>query len=222
MNAISLPIDRLTLAQLQQAFLDIRQRVIIHAKIHFGSIACRERRADCIAEAVALAWRWFLRLAKRGKDARRFPSVLATYAVKAVKCGRRLTGQLKPNDVLSERAQRKHGFRLEHLPASLRHCHEDVYSAVRGQNKIDAFEERLTDNRRTPPPDQAAFRLDFPVWRRRHTHRDRRLIDDMMRDERTKSLAKKYGLSEGRISQMRRAFHDDWHVFVGDREPVAA
>jgi hypothetical protein len=139
-----------------------------------------------------------------------------------VKSGRRLTGQLKPHDVLSERAQRQHGFRVESLPISLRHCFEDLYSAVRGQQRINSFEERLRDNSITPVPDQAQFRLDFPAWRRRHSHRDRRIIDDMAMDESTKQLARKYGLSQGRISQMRGAFRKDWHDFVADHNLVPA
>ena len=222
MSVLALSIDKLSLAELQEAFLAIRQRVLVHAQFCFRGIPCQEERADYSAESIAVAWRWFLRLAKQGKDARRFPSVLAAYAARAVKSGRRLTGQLKPNDVLSERAQRQHGFRVESLPISLRHCFEDLYSAVRGQQRINSFEERLRDNSITPIPDQVQIRLDFPAWRRRHSHRDRRIIDDMARDECTKQLARKYRLSQGRISQLRRTFHDDWHTFVGDEELVAA
>ena len=47
------------------------------------------RREEVIQEMVALCWKWFVRLAERGRDATRFPSALATYAAKAVRSGRR-------------------------------------------------------------------------------------------------------------------------------------
>jgi hypothetical protein len=76
MSVLALSIDKLSLAELQEAFLAIRQRVLVHARFCFRGITCQEKREDYIAESIAVAWRWFLRLAKQGKDARRFPSVL--------------------------------------------------------------------------------------------------------------------------------------------------
>jgi hypothetical protein len=39
------------------------------------------------------------------------------------------------------------------------------------------------------------------------------MIDDLMVGERTLAVADGYGLSPGRISQLRREFHDDWERF---------
>ena len=60
------------------------------------------------------------------------------------------------------------------------------------------------------------FRLDFPAWLRTRTQRDRRIINDMMTGQRTLDLSKKYGISPGRVSQVRREFHDDWQRFCGE------
>ena len=51
------------------------------------------------------------------------------------------------------------------------------------------------------------------AWRVTRTDRDRRMIDDLMVGERTQDVSQKYGLSPGRISQLRREFHDDWQRF---------
>jgi hypothetical protein len=50
-----------------------------------------------------------------------------------------------------------------------------------------------------------------------------RIIDDLMAGERTFDVSQKYGLSPGRISQLRRRLHDDWEVFCAapDNETVA-
>ena len=52
---------------------------------------------------------------------------------------------------------------------------EQLYGVVGGQQLCDAMEERLQDNTRTPVPDQAAFRLDFPPFLASLSERDRRL-----------------------------------------------
>jgi hypothetical protein len=204
-------------ASLQAKFLSIRPRIETHARIYFRHIDCSTTRADRIAETLALAWMWFVRLARRGKDAALFPSALATYAAKAVQNGRRLCGQLRAKDVLSERAQRRHGFKVERLPASTRTCHADL-NHVLGQRHLDLYEERLQDNTRTPPDEQAAFRLDFPAWLTTRTERDRRIIADMAVGERTMHLARRFGLSPARVSQLRREYRNDWLLFTGETQ----
>jgi len=176
-------------------FLTILPRIQTHARIYFRRVPCPHRKADYVAEAVALAWKWFLRLEEQGKDARCFPSVLATFAARAVKSGRRLCGQLKARDVLSETAQQRHGFSVGKLPD---------FSTLNGNQ----LEEALPDNTQTPPPDAAAFRLDFPAWLDLHSRRDRRMIGDMAQGERTVDLARHYRLSSARISQKRREFSE--------------
>ena len=112
--------------RLQARFLSILAKIQTHARIFFRHVRCRCKRDDFIAETIALAWKWFRRLAEKGKDAREFVSVLASFAAKAVRCGRRVTTQLKPKDVLSELAQQQPrvqreqtaGFRdAQHQPA---------------------------------------------------------------------------------------------------------
>ena len=209
------PID---VENLRTRYLSLMPKIETHARIYFRHVRCPDGREDVVQEAIALTWKWFLRLSERGKDPGRFVTALARYAAAAVKCGRRLTGQERARDVMSAVAQRRHGFRLERLPASTRTALEDLYGEPNGQRHLDEFEERLVDNTRTPVADAAAFRLDFPAWLVRQTERDRRIIADMMRDERTLDLAHKYGVSPGRIAQLRRAYHTDWRHFHGELE----
>jgi hypothetical protein len=200
---------------LHAAFLAIQPRIQLHAEVSFRGLKCPEARSDAVAETVALAWKWFARMAQKGKDATRFPTALATFAARAVQCGRRLCGQERARDVLSPRAQQRHGFQVEPLPTSTRSPRERR-SAPGGQKEQDAYEERLADNTRTPPAEQAAFRIDFRDWLATRTERDRRILQDMAVGERTGELAKKYGFSQGRVSQKRREFHADWMKFCGE------
>lgn len=173
-----------------------------------------------MTEMLALCWKWFCHLAKRGKDARQFPSVLARFAARAVRSGRRLCGQQSANEVMNERTQEQRGFRVEALPSSTSTSHEDLYATADGQKRLDTFEERLHDNTLTPILDQVAFRCDFPAWLATRTERDQRLIGDMTGDERTTDLARKYGVCPGRVSQLRREYQDDWQHFCA--EPAEA
>jgi hypothetical protein len=199
----------LSISILQARFLSILPRIELHGRVSFRHVPCPGRRADAIAEMVALAWAWHLRLAERGKDSTRFPGALAVYAARAVRAGRQLCGQERARDVLSPSAQRQHCFVVERLPDF----------TTLGSNPLT---EALSDNPQTPPPEQAAFRLDFPAWLRTRSKRDRRLAEDLMTGERTLDVSTKFGLSPARISQLRREFHEDWERFCGQGEDLAA
>ena len=49
--------------------------------------------------------------------------------------------------------------------------------------------------------------------------RNRRIAVDMSLGEKTKELAVRHCTSQGRISQLRREFRDDWRRFTGADEP---
>jgi hypothetical protein len=106
-------------------------------------------------------------------------------------------------DVLSRLAQQRKGFAVCKLPD----C-----STLDGS----PLSEALHDNTRTPPDEQCAFRIDFPAWRATHTQRDRCVLDDLMLGERTSDVAGKYGISAGRVSQLRRQLLLDWRRFLSE------
>ena len=197
----------IAISHLHATFLAMLPRIITHGQVYFRFLKCPIAREDALAEMVAVSWHWHVRLAQRGKDVSQFVSALASYAARAVHCGRRLTGIERPKDVLSSRAQRKYGFAVEKLPD---------YSTL----STTPFAEALRDNTQTPIPEQVAFRSDFPAWRLTRTERDRRLVDDLMLGERTRDVANRYGISPARISQLRREFHQDWVRFTADASDV--
>jgi hypothetical protein len=198
--------------QLHLAFLLILPRIEAHARVWSRHVACPGLKEDFVCEVVAICWRSFLRLAERGRDASEFASALASVVVKAVRSGRRLCGQQRARDAMSPAAQRSGGFRVEDLlPSSANQ--ERLYHEPFGQRLKDAFEERLCDNTQTPVVEQVVFRLDFPTWLATLSDRNRRVIDDLMAGEGTGDVARKFGLTPGRVSQLRRQFEDDWTVF---------
>ncbi len=183
-------------------FLALLPRILLHARVYFRDLKCPHQKDDALAEVIALAWKWYVRLKERGKDAAEFPSVLAAFAVRRVRGGRRLCGKERSKDVLTRSAQVRHGFTVTPLPSGSR-LDDNV------------FDQALRDNMQTPVPDQVCFRCDFPRWQGTRSDRDRRLIDDLMIGGRTGEVASKHGLSPARVAQLRREFHDDWEQFCG-------
>jgi hypothetical protein len=211
MTTRSVPIDHAAVSQhLQETFVgDILPRIEAHGKVYFRHVRCRHRKQELIAEMAALSWRWFLRLVRRGKDALKFVSTLAVYAARAISSGRRVCGRERARDAMTASTQRKRGFAVGSLP--------EVGTLLRGP-----LAEALLDNSVSPVLDQVAFRLDFPAWRHTRTERDRRIIDCMMTGESTARLARLFGVSAARISQLRREFCADWHTYCGERAPQAS
>jgi hypothetical protein len=193
-----------TSKDLHNAFLSILPKIQLHGSIYFRGVRCHDRRQDLIAEMAALAWKWFVQLARQGKDATQFPSAIASYAARAVNAGRRLCGQERANDVLSPATQRQHQFVVDELA--------NVSTLSR-----NPLTDALLDNTQTPPDEQAAFRIDFPAWLKSLDNRKRRIAQDMAYGHRTKELATSYGTTHGRISQLRREFHTDWERFCAAR-----
>jgi hypothetical protein len=206
----------LSLDQLRTRFMAIVPRIELHAHISFRDVTCAAQKADCIAETVALCWKWFQRLAEKGKDATEFVSALAGYAARAVRSGRRLCGQLRAKDVLSELAQRRHGFSVQPLPCSTTTSWEVQSGTTRSQQHCNAYEERLRDNTVTPPPDAAAFRIDFPQFLHRLTDRDRRLAEYLSLGHQARKAANQFGLSPGRVTQLRQRWCREWRAFQGE------
>src|SRR5262245_61722941 len=128
---------RLSLPQIQQAFLAALPRIEAHGEVSFRNERCPGTKADCLSELTAISWKWWLRLVRRGKDPSRFISAIATFAARAVKSGRRLCGQEKARDVFSAVAQRRHGFAVCKLPdfATL---------------SVDPLSDAIVDNTQTP------------------------------------------------------------------------
>jgi hypothetical protein len=73
----------------------------------------------------------------------------------------------------------------------------------------------MRDNTATPVPAQVAFRLDWPAFLRTLGRRDRALADYLALGHGATSAARRFGLSIGRVSQLRGAWCRAWRRFQG-------
>src|SRR5690242_15354334 len=81
---------RLPIAAVQARFLTLLPRVELQGRIFFRHIRCPHKKADLLQEMRSLAWKWFVRLHQRGKDATEFVATFVTLLARAVNSGRRL------------------------------------------------------------------------------------------------------------------------------------
>jgi DNA-directed RNA polymerase specialized sigma24 family protein len=207
-----------TQTAVQAHFVAILPRIELHAKIYFRDVKCPHRKEDYIQETRALAWKYFVRTIQLGKNPLTFVSRIATFAARHARSGRHVCGQERSKDTMSPLAQRRHGFTVQPLPSSTALSSEQFYTTSHGQRLMDAVEERLRDNTLTAVPEQVCFRLDFPAWLNTLSDRDRRVVEDLMQDERTLDVANKYRISPSRVSQLRREFKKHWRQFWGEEQ----
>ncbi len=188
-------------------FLDMLptiRRVASYAFRH----ARRAVREELLAEVVANAFAAFRRLVERGKAALAHASVLAKFAVRQVRVGRRVGAKLSVLDVLSRHAQRVKGFSVESL----------------GDRKPRSpWQELVVENSRASPAELAGLRIDFAEWLQRLDQFRRRVALRLVAGDTTKEAARYFQISAGRISQLRQELRQNWNAFHGEEvQPVLA
>jgi hypothetical protein len=189
---------------INDGFLEFKPIVERHASFVFRRFPATEKD-EAIAEAIAVAFKSFVRLVRRGKNPIQFPTVLAQRAAHHVLDGRRIGSRCHNRDVFALAKKSRHDCRLRSLP----------------NERDPEWPDALIDNRHTPIPEQVSFRCDFPRRLATLSPRDRAIANLLAVGHRAKSLAGRFGLSEARISQLRAELYADWTSFHGECFTVA-
>jgi hypothetical protein len=178
-------------------------RIIRHARIAFRHYD-REYRDELVQAVLCNACCAVVRLAELGRLDLAYASVLARYGVAQVRDGRMTGGSLNCNDVSSRYCQRAKNITAERL---------DKYN-----NNEDCWEEVLIPDNTCTPAELAASRIDLPAWLRTLNRRDRQLARFLSLGHRTQDAARKFDMSEGRVSQLRRELQESWREFTGEND----
>jgi DNA-directed RNA polymerase specialized sigma24 family protein len=117
------------------------------------------------------------------------------------------------------------GNRLNAQDISSRYCQRRKGVTV---ERLDQFDEEenawreavVEDTRSAPVPETVAFRMDFADWLHRMPKRNRQIVEFLAIGNRTGEAARKFGVSEGRVSQLRRELDESWRAFTGE-SPLA-
>ena len=168
-----------------------------------ASIAFRHRNAEArdelIQEIIANAYRAWVRLVQQGKEALAFPTPLAQFAIRQVRDGRRVGSRTNSVDILSGTARRTRGLTVESL---------DQWDEPTG-----TWHQLLIEDRHAGPAETAAARLDVRAWLGTLSRQQRRIAKALALGETTNVVARKFGLSPARISQLRAWFRQHWEGF---------
>jgi hypothetical protein len=187
------------------AFLAMLPAIRTHARIAFRDHA-PEAREELVQEVVCNALQAYVRLVELGKADLAYASPLAKYAVAQVRDHRRVGAHLNVRDVMHPYCQAKKDVVVERL------------------DKIDAdgeWQEILIEDRHAGPADVARVRLDFAAFLRSLPIKVRRIAKFLSRGETTNAAARKFDVSAGRISQIRKELKEAWQKFVGDEPELA-
>ena len=186
--------------QHDERFLELAPAVERYARWVFRHLK-RQAREEAICSVLADAFCAYRRLAELGKQDMAYAIPLVRYAVARYRAGRCIANRTNSRDVSALVAQRRRGFRLDSLDRA------DLKST---------WADMLADNSLTPVPDQVAFRLDFSAWLRGLSRRDRNLARFLALGNTTTEAARHFGLTSGRISQLRSELQASWHEFQQD------
>lgn len=181
--------------------------ILQHARIAFRHYN-PEAREEAVQAVVCDACAALARLAELGKLDLAYASVLARYGVARFKAGRMTGGHLNCKDVMSSYCQRLKCIVVERL---------DQYN-----DEDRSWSEALVEDRTAGPAQITCSRIDIDAWLHALPRRDRKVAEYLSLGHRTSETARRFGVSQGRISQLRRALKQSWEDYTGDNEGNAA
>jgi hypothetical protein len=188
----------------QQRFLAMLPQIRRQALVSFRSRGS-ELRAELTQEVIALAYSMFVRLVCRGKVGLAYPTPLADYAIRQVRAGRRVGCRQNAQDIMAPTARRASGPTIPWLEAH--------------PERTGGLNLMLCEDRRAGPAETAAARLDLGDWLRKLSPRNRRIARALAVGEPTSVVARRFGLTAGRVSQLRSWFRAQWEQFQGETRP---
>jgi hypothetical protein len=188
----------------QEQFLEMLPQIRGQARRAFRRLQ-RELREDLIQEVIANAFCAFVSLVRRGRANAAYATPLANFAIRQAIAGRRVGSSSRIHDVTSPFA-----------------CAVRVNQVERLDGKQGGWRAALVEDRRATPADIAAARIDVAAWFRAMSKSHRRIAQALAIGGTTSEVARQFGLSAARVSQMRRLLKANWEAFQGEVERCTA
>jgi DNA-directed RNA polymerase specialized sigma24 family protein len=206
-TSLPMTLQGCTCPEWQRRFLVLLPNIRRHANRRFRNFA-PELREELVQETIARALLDYLRLVERGKEHVAFAGTLARFAISHVRQGRRVGGRLNSRDVSSEYCRARKGVSLE----SLDRC----------DNATGDWQQIVVEDRNSTPAEIASIRIDVHEWLKSLPKRDRTLAERLATGETTSGAARMFGITAGRISQLRRSLEASWLAFQHESASLAS
>jgi hypothetical protein len=168
----------------------------------------RKDRAEAIEEVVVSAFVSYVRLTERGKSDVAFAGPLARYSAYQYLAGRRVGNRMNACDVSSEYCQRRKRIMVERLD--------------RFNEPTSDWEQLVVEDKHSTPAEVATTRVDFAAWLESLPERTRHVAETLATGEATSHVARMFGCSASRVSQLRRELYRGWRVFQGEVVPATS
>jgi hypothetical protein len=168
-----------------------------------------DAREEAVQAVLCNACAAVARLAELGKLDLCYASVLSRFSIAQVKDGRMTGGHLNCLDISSRYCQRLKDLVVERLDR-------------REKDEENAWCEVLVEDRHAGPAETACSRIDFDAWLHALPRRDRKVAQFLSLGNRTSDAARKFKVSQGRISQLRRELQESWNAYTNGNEGNAA
>jgi hypothetical protein len=194
-------------ASWQQRFLQLLPRIRSQAQSRFRHLP-PEAREEATAEVVASSLVSYARLVALGQEDRAFATTLVRYAIAQFRAGRRVGSHMNVRDLTSDLCRQKNGVSIEQLD------HFD--------NPADEWQEIVVEDRHSGPAEVASTRIDFGAWLESLPVRTRHVAETLATGEATSHVARMFGCSASRVSQLRRELYRGWLTFTGEVVPATS
>ena len=182
----------------QRTFVEMLPKIAEHARVVLRDLT-GERRDEGVQEVVCNCCCAFARLAERGRAHAATWSSLAKFGIAQFRAGRRVGSSLNVCDVTSDHCRLRKGV-------SVRSLHQ-------WDHQDEEWREMLVEDPTCSPADLAASRIDYPAFLATLSRRNRRIAETLATGESTSLVAKMFGMSPGRVSQLRKELKAAWELF---------
>jgi hypothetical protein len=122
--------------------------------------------------------------------------------------GRQIATSTNVKDLTSRSCQRRKGV--------------SVTSLNRYDQRDERWKEIVVESKSAGPAEVAATRIDFADWLKSLPRVKRQIAKFLATGQSTQKTARKFHVSSGRVSQVRRELARAWFEFVGEEEQALA
>lgn len=196
------------------ALIDVREKAAF-----FATLLCRRWRCGATRDDVrqdAECWAWFhgqqwQRMHPAASD---IPDSVAWYAARRACGARHFGGTESAKSIHCRQATGRDGPVLRSLDVSRPQSDADNAQADELFSGSDFARLVVPAGPGSDPAALAGFWTDWTAFLATLTARDRSVLADLAQGERVKEIAARFGITSGRVSQLRRTWADAWAVFT--------